>query len=278
MTTPQLHTARGIPVARPAVPALTARAWDVLGFEWIKLRSVRSNGWIVLIAAVVTIGITAIVAHSFAAAPGPPPGGLMTPLAESFLGYAEYTVLPVSVLGVLVFTSEYSTGLIRTTVTAVPRRWAVLAAKAAVAGTAALGVGELLAFASFFLTQAILSGGRRGISLASPGVPTAVLAAGFLLCVCVLAGLGLGAIIRHTAGAIAATIGVIYLVAVVCLILPSPWNVRIGRFTLPFAAYQVVARHPQAGLFSPGVSLLILIAWPAAILVTAGILLTRRDL
>ena len=278
MTTPQLHTARGIPAARPAVPALTARAWDVLGFEWIKLRSVRSNGWTVLIAAVVTIGITAIVAHSFAAAPGPPPGGLMTPLTESFLGYAEYTVIPVSVLSVLAFTSEYSTGLIRTTVTAVPRRWVVLAAKAAVTGTAALAIGELLAFASFLLTQAILSGGHRGISLSSPGAPAAVLAAGFLLCVCVLVGLGLGAIIRHTAGAIAATIGVIYLVALVCLVLPSPWNVRIGRFTLPFAAYQVVARHAQAGLFSPWVSLLILLAWPAATLVTAGVLLTRRDL
>jgi len=278
MTTPQLHTARGIPAARPAVPALTARAWDVLSSEWIKLRSVRSNGWTVLIAAVVTIGITAIVAHSFAAAPGPPPGRPMTPLTESFLGYAEYTVIPVSVLSVLAFTSEYSTGLIRTTVTAVPRRWVVLAAKAAVTGTAALAIGEVLAFALFFLTQAILSGAHRGMSLASPGAPTAVLAAGFLLCVCVLVGLGLGAIIRHTAGAIAATIGVIYLVAVVCLILPSPWNVRIGRFTLPFAAYQVVGRHPQAGLFSPGVSLLVLIAWPAAILVTAGVLLSRRDL
>jgi len=260
------------------VPALAVRAWDVLGSEWIKLRSVRSNGWTVLIAAVATIGITAIVAHSFAAAPGSPPGGPMTPLTESFLGYAEYTVIPVSVLGVLVFTSEYSTGLIRTTVTAVPRRWVVLAAKAAVAGAAALAIGEVLAFALFFLTQAILSGGHRGISLSSPGAPAAVLAAGFLLCVCVLVGLGLGAIIRHTAGAIAATIGVIYLVALVCLALPSPWNVRIGRFTLPFAAYQVVARHSQAGLFSPGVSLLILIAWPVATLVTAGVLLTRRDL
>ena len=120
--------------------------------------------------------------------------------------------------------------------------------------------------------------GHGGISLSSPGAPAGVLAAGFLLCVCVLVGLGLGAIIRHTAGAIAATIGVIYLVAVLCLAPPSPWNARIGRFTLPFAAYQVVARHPQAGLFSPGVSLLIVIAWPAAIVVTAGVLLTRRDL
>src|SRR5262245_39514479 len=149
MTTPQLHSASEIPVARPAVPALAARAWDVLSFEWIKLRSVRSNGWTVLIAAVVTLGITAIIAPSFATAPGPPPGGLMTPLTESFLGYAEYTVIPVSVLGVLVFTSEYSTGLIRTTVTAVPRRWVVLAAKAAVTGAAALAVGEVLAFALF---------------------------------------------------------------------------------------------------------------------------------
>jgi len=181
-------------------------------------------------------------------------------------------------MSVLVFTSEYSSGLIRTTFTVVPQRWAVLAAKAVTAGAAALVTGEVLAFASFFLTQAILSGRRGGLSVSHPGVPAAVLAAGFLLCVCALVGLGLGAIIRHTAGSIAATIVVIYLVAVLCLVLPSPWNTRLGRFTLPFAAYQVVTLHPQAHLFSPGVSLLVILAWPAAVLVTAGVLLARRDL
>jgi ABC transporter len=104
-----------------------------------------------------------------------------------------------------------------------------------------------------------------------------VLAAGLLLPVCALVGLGLGAIIRHTAGGIAATAGVIYLLGVLCLFLPSPWHDRIGRFTLAFAAYQVVARHPRPGLFSPAVSLLVLLARPAAALLAAAFVITRRD-
>ena len=69
----------------------------------------------------------------------------------------------------------------------------------------------------------------------------------------------------------------IYLLAALCLFLPSPWNARIGRFTLPVAAYQVVALHPQAGLLSPARSLLVLLAWPAAILLVAAVVITRRD-
>jgi ABC-2 type transport system permease protein len=274
MTTPQ---AQAVSPVRPAPPALPVRARDVLAFEWIKLRSIRSNCWTLLIAAVVTIGITTLVAHTFATTPVPAGQTPITPLAESFLGYAEYGVLPVSILGVLAFTSEYSTGLIRTTLTAVPRRRAVLAAKAVVVGTAALLAGELLAFALFFLTQAILSSRHRGLSLSHPGVPGAVLAAGALLPACAITGLGLGAIIRHTAGAIAATIAVIYLLGAVCLFLPSAWKTDIGRFTMPFAGYQVTAQFPQHGLFSPAASMLVLIAWPAAILLTAAIVMTRRD-
>jgi ABC-2 type transport system permease protein len=264
--------------AAAAAPApLAVRARDMLASEWTKLRSARSNYLTLLIASVVTLAATVVVAHAFATTHGPPPPGPITPLTASFLGYAEYTVLPLSILGVLAFTSEYGTGLIRTTFTAVPRRRAVLAAKAAVTGTAALLAGELLAFAAFFLTQAILSGRHRGLSLAHPGVPGAVLGAGLVLAACVLAGLGLGAIIRHTAGAIAATLAVIYLLAAACLFLPAPWNTRIGRFTLPVAAYQVVALHPQAGLLSPALSLLVVAAWPAAILLIAALLITRRD-
>lgn len=107
--------------------------------------------------------------------------------------------------------------------------------------------------------------------------PGAVLAAGVVLSVCALAGLGFGAIIRHIAGAITATIAVIYLLAVLCLFLTSPWKEDIDRLTLPAAAYQVVALHPQTNLFSPAVSMLVLIAWPAVILLTAAILISRRD-
>ena len=163
--------------ARAAGPSLAIRGFDVLASEWTKLRSARSNYLTLLVAAVVTIGATFVVAHAIASTHGPPPPGPINALTGSFLAFAEYTVLPVSVLSVLVFTSEYGTGLIRTTFTAVPRRWAVLGAKAAVTGTVALLAGELLAFAAFFLTQAILSGRHGGLSFARPGVPGAVLAA-----------------------------------------------------------------------------------------------------
>jgi ABC-type transport system involved in multi-copper enzyme maturation permease subunit len=186
-------------------------------------------------------------------------------------------VLPVTVLSVLVFTSEYASGLIAATFTAVPRRLAVLTAKAAVTGAVALAAGELLAFACFFLTQAILSTHHRGLSLSHPAVPGAVLAAGCALTACALVGVGLGAIIRHTAGAIAAAVAVIYLLAVLCLVLPAPWSTRLGRFTMPFAAYQAVASHPLAGLLSPGLSMLVIIAWPAAILTAAAVVISRRD-
>jgi len=265
------------PQAQAARPPAAVRAFDVLASEWTKLRSARSNYLTLLVAAVVTIGATFVVAHAIASTHGPPPPGPINALTGSFLAFAEYTVLPVSVLSVLVFTSEYGTGLIRTTFTAVPRRWAVLGAKAAVTGTVALLAGELLAFAAFFLTQAILSGRHGGLSFARPGVPGAVLAAGLVLAACALVGLGLGAIIRHTAGAIAATVAVICLLPAACLFLPGPWNARIGRFTLPGAAYQVAARHPQAGLLSPALSLLVLLAWPTAVLLVAAVAITRRD-
>ena len=261
----------------PAVPSWPVRARDVLSCEWTKLRSIRSNGWTLLIAAVVTLGVTAIVAASFASAPASGQRAPIDPLASSFLGFAEYTVLPVTVLSVLVFTSEYGSGLIRTTFTAVPRRRAVLAAKAAVTGAAAFTVGVLLALACFVLTQAILSSGHRGLSLSHPGAPRAVLAAGLAVAVSAVVGVGAGAIIRHTAGGIAAAVIVVYLLGVLCLILPAPWNTRLGRFTLPFAAYQAVTLHPKEGLLSPGLSVLVLVAWPAVTLLVASAVIVRRD-
>ncbi len=152
----------------------------------------------------------------------------------------------------------------------------MLAAKAAVVGAVALTTGEVLAFASFFLVQAILSGHHHGISLTHPGVAGAVLAEGTLLFVCAMLGTGLGAIIRHTAGSVAALFGLIAVPAIL-LFVPAPWNDRIGRFTLMYAAEQVVAQHPQTNLFSPALSMLILLAWPAAVLLTATLLITRRD-
>src|ERR1700691_3521811 len=172
------------PPSRTAPPA-AARARDVLASEWIKLWSVRSTYAALFIAAVLAVGLSALGTYlTAAAAPHPPPGSPPPPdaLTLSFSGFPT-AQLAMAVLGVLAFTAEQSTGLIRTTFVAVPRRRAVLAAQAATAGAVALAAGEVLAFASFFLTQAILSGHHRGLSLAHPGVAGAVLAGGFYLVV-----------------------------------------------------------------------------------------------
>lgn len=257
-----------------ATPSLATRAGDLLAAEWIKFRSVRSTYWTLLVALVTPIGFSVVVAFAFAHQPAkaaPPPDPLLPEVLS-----LEYAVIAVSVLGVLAFSTEYGTGLIRTTFAAMPRRRAVLAAKAAVLAAVTLAIGELVAFVSFFATQAILSGHRLGVSLSRPGVPGKVLAAGIMLCVCALLGLAFGAIIRHTAGGIAATIAVIVLPGIVAL-LPAPWSGRLGRFTLLEAARQVTALHPAQNLFSPGWSLLVLLAWPAAALVAAAVQITRRD-
>jgi len=262
-----------ITAATPAVPRLAVRARDVLGCEWIKLRSIRSTYLIILIAAVTALGLSSLIADMKAiAAPGRPPGDSMLP---TFLGM-PYAALATGLLGVLAFSSEHGTGQVRTTFAAVPRRRAVLAAKAAVAGALALALGEALAFASFFLVQALLARRHDGLSLTQPGVPGKVLAEGAILCVCALLGVGLGAIIRHTAGSIAALFGLIALPAIL-LTLPAPWTDRIGRFTLLFAALQVAVQHPRPGLFSPALSMLVLLAWAAAVLATAAVAITRRD-
>lgn len=248
----------------------TARARDVLHLEWTKLISVRSTYWALLVAAVLSLAGSALFAlFALSTRHG---AHLPDPVALSFVGWVEYPVLAVGILGVLTFTSECTTGQIRTTFTAVPRRPAVLAAKAALLGSLILVFGELLAVASFALTQAILSRQGQGISLSHPGV---VFAAGFVLGVVALIGVTLGAAIRHTAGAIAALPAVFYL-PLVLLSLPSPWNHWIGRFTLPVAAYQVVALHPATNLLAPALSMLVLIAWPAIALAAAAALITRR--
>jgi hypothetical protein len=87
---------------------------------------------------------------------------------------------------------------------------------------------------------------------------------------------GLGSIVRHTAGGIAALVGLIFLPAILG-VLPAPWGARIARFTLLDAARQVTALHPATDLFAPAASLLVLLAWPALTLLAAAFLITRRD-
>jgi len=269
-------SATGTGTAPASVPA---RARDVLASEWIKFRSVRSSYLVLLFAAAAAVGVGYLVTHSDAthwATMSAQARAAFDPVSDSFagLGLAQ---LAFGALGVLAISSEYATGLIRTTFASVPRRRAVLAAKAAVVGVITLLAGELIAFATFFTGQQALSAQHLDVTLAHPGALRGVLAAGFYLAVMAWAGLGLGAVIRHTAGAITAMVGVVFLLPQIVHALPAPWDTRIGRFTLDGAAQQMIAQHPRPGYFPAGPSFLVVAAYAVVAIIAAAFVITRRD-
>jgi ABC-2 type transport system permease protein len=258
---------------------MPARARDVLAAEWIKLRSVRSTYLTLLFAAAAEVGIGYLVTRAQAthwATMTPQARAAFDPVDDSFtgLGLAQ---LAFGVIGVLAISSEYATGLIRTTFAAVPRRRAVIAAKATVIGALTLLAGELIAFATFFAGQWSLSAQHANVTLTHSGALRGVLAAGFYLAVLAWVGLGLGTVIRHTAGAITAVIGVVFLLPHIIGALPAPWDIRIGKYSLDIAAQQVTAQHPVPGYFPAGPSFLILVGYAAAAITAAALLITRRD-
>lgn len=260
---------------------LPTRARGVLAAEWIKLRSVRSTYRTLAAAALAAVALGYLVTHYMAihanwATMSPHAKAAWDPVSFSLAGFA-IAQLAFGVLGVLAISSEHTTGLIRTTYAATPRRRAVLGAKATVTGAVTLAAGELIAFAAFFTGQWALSAKHLNVTLADPGVLRGVLAAGLYLSVITLAGIGLGTIIRHTAGAIAALFALVFLIPQVIHMMPAPWDTRIGRYMLDNAGQQMSALHGAPGFFSAGVSLIICLAYGAVALAVAAFVITRRD-
>jgi ABC-2 type transport system permease protein len=261
----------------PVLPA----ARGALAAEWIKLRSVRSTYLALAAAAVAAVALGYLITHYVAATThwatlSPQEKADWDPVSYS-LGGLAIAQLAFGTLGVLVISSEYATGLIRTTFTAGPRRRVVLAAKAAVAGALTLAAGEVTAFTAFFTGQWALSAKHLNAALSDPGVLRGVLAAGLYLAIITLVGLGLGAVIRHTAGAIAALFALVFLIPQVIHAMPDPWATRIGKYMLDNAGQQMTALHGAPGYFPPGASLIVCLGYAAAALSAAAILITLRD-
>src|SRR6185437_810353 len=180
---------------------------SVARMEWLKLRSVRSTPWILLVFAAGMIGLSVLVlSHTHWAAMSAADRATFDPVNEGFTGLA-LGQLVLGVLGVLAITTEFSSGMIRATFAAVPRRPMVLAAKAAVVGAVTLVAGEVLAFGAFAAGELALRSPAPHATLGQPGVLRAVLLAGAYPCLIALIALGLGAIIRNTAAAISAVPG-----------------------------------------------------------------------
>jgi ABC-2 type transport system permease protein len=173
--------------------------------EWIKLRSLRSTWWVLAVTAAGTVGIGIGVGLNARSASGD--------LTNNALAGVVPGLLLTGALGALTMTSEYNSGTIRATLAAIPRRSVVLAAKAAVFGAVTLIVGEAAAFIAFFAAGATLRHGIVAPTLGQPGVLRAVAVTGAGFCLIGLLGLGLGAIIRHSAAAVGVLVAGVYVAA-----------------------------------------------------------------
>jgi hypothetical protein len=182
----------------------------------------------------------------------------------------------VGIFGVLAFTGEYSSGMIRATLAAVNKRGGAFGAKVLVVGVAALACSELLAFATFFAGESALRSSVPHASLTDPGVARAVLLVGAYLFLVTLIGLGVGALFRHGAAAIGVLLGLLF--ALPLLTAPLPHHDSILKF-LPqqIAATSMVAVKPVAGALSPWAGLLMMCLYSAVALAAGGWAFARRD-
>lgn len=268
-------------LARPDIEPARRRCANVLRSEWIKLRSVRSTYWTLLAAAVGMVGLGALFTATYVAhhdSMNPIERLRFNPTSQSLGGFF-LAQLAIGVLGVLVMSSEYTTGLIRATFGAVPQRRLVLAAKAAVFAAATAAVGIAASFAAFFAGQAILSSKGLEAHIGDPGVIRSVIGAGLYLAVVGLLGLGLGALIRRTAGGIAALVGMVLIVPGIVTALPSSWQSTIDPYLPSYAGEAIMgpSRMAPDNLLAPWTGFALFCGYAAALGLVAATALRRRD-
>jgi ABC-2 type transport system permease protein len=251
---------------------------SVARMEWLKLRSVRSTAWVFLVFAAGMIGLAVLVmAHQHWATMSAADRASFDPTENSFAGLA-IGQLAFGVLGALVITTEFSSGMIRATLAAVPRRPLLLAAKAAVLGTVALVVGEIFAFTAFAVGELALHAPAPHATLGQPGVLRAVLMAGAYPALIALIALGLGAVIRHTAGAISAVAGILFVLPLILVPLGTSIQNSVGQFMpMMIAENSLTAVKPVAHSLSPAAGLAMLCLYAVAALAAGTWALARRD-
>jgi len=271
----------------PAAPAvLSTRAGEgkvtlarVVKSEWIKFRTLRSSWLTLLVAAVLTIGLGTLFCWAVINRWDHLPADERThfnPVEHSLRG-SYLAQLAIGVLGVLVVTGEYSTGMIRASLSAVPKRLPVLWAKAAVFGLATWVVATASVVIAFLLGQSVLASKHLDVALSAPGVTRVVLGMGLYLTGVGLLAVGIGTLIRNTAGGIATVFGLLLVVPVLAQALPSNWRDTIAPY-LPSNAGQALATlHQGPHDLAPWTGFAVLCAYVAASLIGAAVVLKRRD-
>jgi ABC-2 type transport system permease protein len=251
---------------------------NVMRSEFTKLRSVRSTYWSTLVAVLGALAVAAIICLQWQSNLETHKDSLQgfdaTQISLNGLYLAQ---IAVGVLGVLVISSEYGTGMIRATMAAVPQRKAVLAAKGFVFAGCTLVVGEALSFASFGLGQALLTPAHVDVTLAHPGTLRAVLGGGLYLTAIGLLGFGLGALIRHTAGALSALFGIMFATTALVDLLPTSLRNNLINYMPENAGSQIITTVPTHGALAPWTGLGVLCLYAAVAVVAAMLLIGKRD-
>jgi ABC-type transport system involved in multi-copper enzyme maturation permease subunit len=270
--------------AEHVAPAPTRDTWPgLLLAEWTKIRSVRSTVWSLAAFVVVAIGFSTLISAVISAQwdrPGnasnvaslhtDPSGVLYGP------GFA-LGQLALCVLGVIVITSEYSTGAIRSSLLAVPRRVPMLAAKVLVFLALCLVVSAVTVFVVFFVTTALLHS-HIVITLSQPGMLRGTLGGIAYLTILGVFAVAIGGLVRHTAGGISTVIGVVLVLPILVGLIPGTIAHHIAGY-LPTSAGQLITQTAQQSgdVLSPWQGFGVFCAETVVLLVLAGWLLVRRD-
>jgi ABC-2 type transport system permease protein len=277
--------ARAAPPGRPgALGAGWSALPDTLHAEWTKLRTVSGTAWLLVGVVTLTVAVSAA-----AVAATKCPSGLSCPadttklsLTGIYLGQAA-----VAILAVLAVSNEYSSGMIRVTLAAMPRRWSVLAAKAAIVGALVLVAGAVAVAGSLLAGRLILPGNGFTVAHGYPALslahgPTLRAACGSVLYLVLIAlfSLGIAAAVRESAVAIGLSLGVLYLPPIlIALTVTSPvWLHRLQRYTPMTAGLTIQNTTGLPGLpITPWGGLGVLAAWAAGALLLGGFLIRVRD-
>ncbi len=265
----------------PEAVALRVRVTQlrVARSEWIKFRSLRSTYWSVVVTLVLLIGIGILVCEIFNARwphIGPRDRADFHALRVNLAG-VNFAQLAIGVLGVLTITAEYSTGMIRATLSAVPKRLPVLWAKTVMFAVVAFVLTAPAVFIVFFAGQSILSVHHINVSISHPGVLRALFGAALYLMVMGVFGLGLGAIFRSTAGGISALAAIVFVLPPIVGLFPTSFANAVSPYLPSNAGGAVWTINPDPHTLAPWAGFAVFCGYAVASIAIAAILMVRRD-
>ena len=252
---------------------------SVVRSEWIKFRSVRSSITGVVVTLLLTIGLGALITsavRSHWSQSSSLRRATFDPVSTSLSGtlFAQFAV---GVIGVLFITAEYSSGSIRTSLAAVPKRLHLVAAKALVVGFVVIVVAGVACLVTFLVGQSIFSGVVPTASLSNGSVLRSVLFAGVYLTLLSLVGMGLGLILRQSAASISVFTSLLLILPILTLLLPQSWQNAISRFEPSQLGQSMMSPTASANTFGAWSALLILALYTAVVVGVGAGILQRRD-